>query len=60
MVDETVEIGVQINGKPKDAVELSLDDDEETAVAKAVALPKIANSQQVRTLSKLFINQARS
>ena len=48
MVDETVEIGVQVNGKPKDAVELSLDDDEETAVAKA------------RTLSKLSINQARS
>ena len=54
MVDETVEIGVQINGKPKDAVELSLDDDEETAVAKAVALPKIANITAGKNIVKVI------
>ena len=54
MVDETVEIGVQINGKPKDAVELSLDDDEETAVAKAMALPKIANITAGKNIVKVI------
>ena len=54
MVDETVEIGVQVNGKPKDAVELSLDDDEETAVAKAVALPKIANITAGKNIVKVI------
>lgn len=54
MVDETVEIGVQVNGKPKDAVELSLDDDEETAVAKAMALPKIANITAGKNIVKVI------
>ena len=54
MIDETVEIGVQVNGKPKDAVELSLDDDEETAVAKAMALPKIANITAGKNIVKVI------
>ena len=49
-----VEIGVQVNGKPKDAVELSLDDDEETAVAKAMALPKIANITAGKNIVKVI------
>ncbi len=39
--DDTVVIGVQVNGKVRGTVELNVDDDQETALAKAKALPAV-------------------
>lgn len=39
--EDTVEIGVQINGKVKGTVEVALDDDNATAIAKAKEVPSV-------------------
>ena len=41
-IDTTVEISVQVNGKPRDVLSIAVDADEETAKAAGLALPKIA------------------
>ena len=54
MADETVEIGVQVNGKPKDAVTIPVDCDEESAVAAAKQLPKIAALTEGKNIVKVI------
>ena len=59
MADETVEIGVQVNGKPKDAVTIPVDCDEETAGAAAKQLPKIAALTEGKNIVKVIYKPGR-
>lgn len=44
MKDDTVTIGVQINGKVKGIVEIAVDDDNVSAIAKAKEVPSVMNA----------------
>jgi leucyl-tRNA synthetase len=59
MADATVEIGVQINGKPKDVVTIPADCDEKTAVAAAKLVPKIAALTEGKTIVKVIYRPGR-
>ncbi|MCQ2080220.1 MAG: leucine--tRNA ligase [Lachnospiraceae bacterium] len=50
--EDTVEIGVQINGKVKGTVELSLDEDKDSAMSKAKAIDAVKNAIDGKTIIK--------
>ena len=54
MADAKVSIGVQVNGKPRDVVTIPVDCDEETAVAEALKLPKIAAMAEGKKIVKVI------
>ena len=51
--DDTVEIGVQVNGKFRGTVTLAIDADEATATAASLADAKVASFVEGKTLKKL-------
>jgi len=50
--EDTVEIGVQINGKVKGVVELAVDEDKDSALAKAKAVDGVASAIEGKTIVK--------
>ncbi len=54
LVDDTVTIGVQVNGKTAGTIELALDADEETAVAAAKALESVARQLAGKSVAKVI------
>ena len=52
MVEDTVEIGVQVNGKLRGTVELAADEEEESAKAKAKQVPSVAAFIEGKTIVK--------
>ena len=52
IVENTVEIGIQVNGKARGSVEIAVDEDQESAIAKAKAVPSVANSIEGKTIIK--------
>jgi leucyl-tRNA synthetase len=53
-IDDTVTIGVQIDGKLRGSVELAADAPEEAARAAALAIPNVAKHLEGRTVKKFF------
>ena len=53
-IDTTVEISVQVNGKPRDVLSIAVDADEETAKAAGLALPKIAKLTEGKRIVKVI------
>jgi leucyl-tRNA synthetase len=53
-IDATVEISVQVNGKPRDVLSIAVDADEETARAAGLALPKIAKLTEGKRIVKVI------
>jgi len=53
-VDDTVSIGVQVNGKRRGAIELSLSDDQETAVKKALNIEAIRTAIGEKGIGKVI------
>jgi leucyl-tRNA synthetase len=51
--DDTIEIGVQVNGKLRGTVTLPIDADEPTAKAASLADPKVASFVEGKPLKKL-------
>jgi leucyl-tRNA synthetase len=54
LVDDTVTIGVQVNGKTAGTIELALDADEETAVAAAKALDSVGRHLAGKSVAKVI------
>jgi leucyl-tRNA synthetase len=54
LIDDTVTIGVQVNGKTVTTVELALDADEATAVAAAQAIDAVARQLAGKTIAKVI------
>ncbi|MDO9019013.1 MAG: leucine--tRNA ligase [Deltaproteobacteria bacterium] len=54
LVDDTVTIGVQVNGKTVTTVELALDADEATAVAAAKAIDAVARQLAGKSVAKVI------
>ena len=52
LVENTVEIGIQVNGKVKGTVEISVDESSESAIAKAKAVPSVASFIEGKTVVK--------
>lgn len=52
IVEDTVTIGVQVNGKVKGTVELAVDEEEATANEKAKAIPSVAHAIEGKTIVK--------
>ena len=52
VIENTVEIGVQINGKVKATVELAKDEDKDSALSKAKAIDKVASFIEGKTIVK--------
>lgn len=52
MVEDTIEIGVQVNGKLRGTVELAADEAEETAKEKAKQVPSVASFIEGKTIVK--------
>ncbi|MBE5963056.1 MAG: leucine--tRNA ligase, partial [Lachnospiraceae bacterium] len=50
--EDTVTIGVQVNGKVKGTVELAVDEENESALAKAKAVPSVASAIEGKTVVK--------
>jgi leucyl-tRNA synthetase len=50
--EDTVEIGVQLNGKVRGTVEIAADEDQETAIAKAKEVPSVASALEGMTIVK--------
>ena len=53
-IDATVEISVQVNGKPRDVLSIAVDADEETAKEAGLALPKIAKLTEGKRIVKVI------
>ncbi len=53
-IDATVEISVQVNGKPRDVLSIAVDADEETAKAAGLSLPKIAKLTEGKRIVKVI------
>ena len=53
-IDTTVEISVQVNGKPRDVLSIAVDADEETAKEAGLALPKIAKLTEGKRIVKVI------
>jgi len=51
-VDSSIEVGVQVNGKLKGTVMLSVDEDKDSAIAKAKAFDKVAEAIEGKTIVK--------
>ena len=52
--EDTIEIGVQVNGKVKGTVELTPDEEQESAVAKALEVPNIAKNVEGKNIVKVI------
>lgn len=52
MVEDTITIGVQVNGKVKGTVELAVDEDDASAKAKAKEVPGVARAIEGKTIVK--------
>ncbi|MDO5403794.1 MAG: leucine--tRNA ligase [Eubacteriales bacterium] len=52
LVEDTVTIGVQVNGKVRGTVELSVDEDDASAKAKAKEVPGVARAIEGKTIVK--------
>ena len=50
--EDTVEIGVQINGKVKGKVEIAVDEDSQTVIAKAKEIPAVAKAIEGENIVK--------
>lgn len=50
--EDTVEIGVQINGKVKGKVEIAVDEDSQTVIAKAKEIPAVAKAIDGKNIVK--------
>ena len=50
--EDTVEIGVQVNGKVKGTVEIAVDEESESALAKAKEIPGVKNAIEGKTIVK--------
>lgn len=50
--EDTVEIGVQINGKVKGKVEIAVDEDSQTVIAKAKEIPAVAKAIEGKNIVK--------
>lgn len=50
--EDTVEIGVQINGKVKGKVEIAVDEDSKTVIAKAKEIPAVAKAIEGKIIVK--------
>ena len=59
LVDETVEVPVQVNGKVRGKVVLAADADEETAIAAALAEPNVQSHVADKELRKAIYVQGR-
>ncbi len=55
LVDETVTVGVQINGKLRGTIDLPVDCPKEDAEKLALALPNIASAMEGKTLRKVIV-----
>ena len=55
LVDESVTIGVQINGKMRATIEMALDADRETVEAAALAEPKVIAQLDGKTPRKIIV-----
>ena len=53
-IDKTVEISVQVNGKPRDVLKIAVDADQDTAVAAASELPKIQKLIEGKKIVKII------
>ncbi len=52
LVEDTIEIGVQVNGKLRGTVELAVDEENESAIRKAKAVPGVASFIEGKTIVK--------
>ncbi len=52
--ENTIEIGVQVNGKVKGTVELAVDEDETSAKEKALAVPTVAKAIEGKNVVKVI------
>lgn len=50
--EDTVEIGVQINGKVKGKIEIAVDEDAQTVIAKAKEIPAVAKAIEGKNIVK--------
>ena len=50
--DDTVEIGVQINGKVKATVEIAVDEDKDSALDKAKGIEAVARAMEGKSVVK--------
>ena len=50
--EDTVEIGVQVNGKVKGTVEIAVDEESDSAIAKAKELPNVKNALEGKNIVK--------
>jgi leucyl-tRNA synthetase len=57
--EDTVEIGVQVNGKLRGVIKLAIDADEGAARAAALAEPRVAASLEGKTIKKLIYVKGR-
>ena len=53
MKEDVIEIGVQVNGKLRGAVQLAVDATQETALLAAQALPNVASHLAGKTIKKV-------
>ncbi len=53
-IDATVEISVQVNGKPREILSIAVDADQETAEKAGLALPKIAKLVEGKRIVKVI------
>lgn len=53
-IDATVEISVQVNGKPRDVLRIAVDADQETAEKAGLALGKIAKLVEGKRIVKVI------
>ena len=54
--EDTIEIGVQVNGKVKGTVTLAVDEDQESALAKAKEIPSVARAiAEKRLVKEIYI-----
>jgi leucyl-tRNA synthetase len=54
VVDETVEMGVQVNGKLRGVIQLARDASQDIAVAAALAEPKVKAHIEGKTTKKVI------
>lgn len=59
LVVNTVEIGIQVNGKVKGTVSLSVDEDNDSAIEKAKAIPTVAKAIEGKTVVKAIYVKGR-
>ena len=52
LVENTVEIGIQVNGKVKGTVEVGVDEDNDSAIAKAKAVPSVQAAIEGKNIVK--------